>query len=80
MDAMEEDTMTDIVMKDCHNDSNKKIPSTVSSSSSSKNVLDVEKLFKLLEASQSAGNLIADKDVMLLIGLTGAGKVRNNIW
>jgi len=77
MDAMEEDTMTDIVMKDCHNDSNKKIPSTVSSSSSSKNV---EKLFKLLEASQSAGNLIADKDVMLLIGLTGAGKVRNNIW
>jgi hypothetical protein len=29
----------------------------------------------LLKASKKAGDLIAEKHVMLLIGLTGAGKV-----
>jgi len=83
MDAMEEDTMTDIVMEDCHHDSNKNTPcdtaASSSSSSPSKDELDVEKLFNLLEASKSAGDLIADKDVLLLIGLTGAGKVRKTL-
>ena len=79
MDETMEETMPGIVMEDCHSDANKEIPSAAASSSSSKNVLDVEKLFNLLEASKNAGNLIAGKDVMLLIGLTGAGKVRKTL-
>lgn len=38
-------------------------------------VLDLEKLYDLLEQSKSAGDLIDGKNVMLLIGGTGAGKV-----
>ena len=38
-------------------------------------VVDIHKLTILLEASKKAGDLIACKDIMLLIGLTGAGKV-----
>lgn len=38
-------------------------------------VLDVDKLIDLLQASKSAGDVIAGKDVLLLIGGTGAGKV-----
>jgi hypothetical protein len=38
-------------------------------------VLDLEKLYELLEQSKRAGDLIAGKNVILLIGGTGAGKV-----
>jgi hypothetical protein len=38
-------------------------------------VLDLEKLHELLAQSKNAGDLIAGKNVMLLIGGTGAGKV-----
>jgi len=38
-------------------------------------VLDLEKLQNLLQQSKQAANKIAGKDVMLLIGGTGAGKV-----
>ena len=38
-------------------------------------VLDLEKLQVLLKQSKHAADKIADKDVMLLIGGTGAGKV-----
>jgi hypothetical protein len=38
-------------------------------------VLDLEKLYDLLEQSKRAVDLIAGKNVMLLIGCTGAGKV-----
>ena len=37
--------------------------------------VDIVKLLDLLKASKKAGDLIAEKHVMLLIGLTGAGKV-----
>jgi hypothetical protein len=37
--------------------------------------IDIDRLLDLLKASRKAGDLIAEKDVMLLIGLTGAGKV-----
>ena len=37
--------------------------------------VDVVMLLDLLKASKKAGDLIAEKHVMLLIGLTGAGKV-----
>jgi hypothetical protein len=40
-------------------------------------VMDLEKLFGLLEQSKRAGDVIAGKNVMLLIGGTGAGKVRS---
>ena len=40
------------------------------------NAVDIVKLLDLLKASKKAGDLIAEKHVMLLIGLTGAGKVR----
>ena len=39
------------------------------------NAVDIVKLLDLLKASKKAGDLIAEKHVMLLIGLTGAGKV-----
>ena len=38
-------------------------------------VIDIDRLLDLLKASIKAGDLIATKHVMLLIGLTGAGKV-----
>ena len=38
-------------------------------------VVDIDRLLVLLKASIKAGDLIATKYVMLLIGLTGAGKV-----
>ena len=38
-------------------------------------VVDIDRLLVLLKASIKAGDLIATKHVMLLIGLTGAGKV-----
>ena len=38
-------------------------------------VIDIDRLLNLLKASIKAGDLIATKHVMLLIGLTGAGKV-----
>ena len=37
--------------------------------------VDIVMLLDLLKASKKAGDLIAEKHVMLLIGLTGAGKV-----
>jgi len=37
--------------------------------------IDIDRLLGLLKASKKAGDLIAKKHVMLLIGLTGAGKV-----
>ena len=37
--------------------------------------VDIDMLLDLLKASKKAGDLIAEKHVMLLIGLTGAGKV-----
>lgn len=40
-----------------------------------KDVLDVDKLIDLLQANKSAVDRIAGKDVLLLIGGTGAGKV-----
>ena len=40
-----------------------------------KDVMDVDLLDDLLKASKKAGEEIANKDVLLQIGLTGAGKV-----
>jgi hypothetical protein len=40
-----------------------------------KDVMDVDLLDDLLKASKKAGEEIANKDVLLEIGLTGAGKV-----
>ena len=37
--------------------------------------VDIDRLLDLLKASIKAGDLIATKHVLLLIGLTGAGKV-----
>ena len=44
-------------------------------SQSNENIIDIDKLLLLLEASKKAGEIIAFKQIMLLIGLTGAGKV-----
>lgn len=44
-------------------------------SESRKNVIDVNKLMDLLKTGKKAGDFIAGKQLMLLIGLTGAGKV-----
>jgi flagellar biosynthesis GTPase FlhF len=38
-------------------------------------VIDIDRVLDLLKASRKAGDVITKKDVMLLIGLTGAGKV-----
>lgn len=40
-----------------------------------KNGIDSDTLITLLKASKKAGDLIANKNIMLLIGNTGAGKV-----
>ena len=42
-------------------------------------VIDIDRLLDLLKASIKAGDLIATKHVMLLIGLTGAGKVSRRV-
>lgn len=55
------------------------IGSNSTTPSSTKDALDVAKLSKMLTEIKSSGGLIAGRDIMLLIGLTGAGKVRYRI-
>ena len=58
-----------------NNDSgNDNIQSSTTLASASKQVVDVPKLLDLLSESASASSLIDSKDVLLLVGLTGAGK------
>ena len=64
-DGMEDETMNDVVGMETEDTGTKE------------DVLDVDLLLNLLMASKKAGEEIADKHVLLQIGLTGAGKVSN---
>lgn len=48
------------------------------SATTTRQIIDVSKLLDLLSESERASNLIEKKDVMLLVGLTGAGKCCNS--
>jgi hypothetical protein len=64
-DGMEDETMNDVVDMD------------VEDTETKEDVMNVDLLLDLLKASKKAGEEIADKHVLLQIGLTGAGKVSN---
>jgi hypothetical protein len=65
VDGMEDETMNDIVVMEAEDIETKE------------DVMNVDLLLDLLKASKKAGEEIADKHVLLQIGLTGAGKVSN---
>jgi hypothetical protein len=65
VDGMEDETMNDIIGME------------VEDTETKEDVMNVDLLLDLLDASKKAGEEIADKHVLLQIGLTGAGKVSN---
>jgi hypothetical protein len=65
VDRMEDETMNDVVCM------------VVEDTETKDEVMNVDLLLDLLRASKKAGEEIADKHVLLQIGLTGAGKVSN---
>ena len=65
IDGMEDKTMDDVVGMETEVTGMKE------------DVMNVDLLLNLLMASKKAGEEIADKHVLLQIGLTGAGKVSN---
>jgi hypothetical protein len=65
VDGMEDETMNDVVGMETEDTGTKE------------DVMNVDLLLDLLMASKKAGEEIADKHVLLQIGLTGAGKVSN---
>ena len=65
IDGMEDETMNDVVGMETEDTGTKK------------DVINVDLLLDLLMASKKAGDKIANKHVLLPIGLTGAGKVSN---
>ena len=65
IDGMEDETMNDVVGMETEDTGTKE------------DVINVDLLMDLLMASKKAGDKIADKHVLLPIGLTGAGKVSN---
>ena len=65
VDGMEDETMNDVVGMETEDTGTKE------------DVINVDLLMDLLMASKKAGDKIADKHVLLPIGLTGAGKVSN---